>query len=62
MVTRAEHLEWCKERALQYVAAGDLSKHPETEDHLGIVLGLQLMMTGKISSPEGMRDFINGFK
>jgi hypothetical protein len=23
MTTRAEHLAWCKERALEYVAAGD---------------------------------------
>jgi len=41
--TRAEHLAWCKERALAYVEQGDLNnafaslisdlrKHPETED------------------------------
>jgi hypothetical protein len=42
-VTRAEHLAWCKKRALAYVARGelvnavasmasDLNKHPETRD------------------------------
>lgn len=41
-MTRAEHMRWCKERALQYADRGDLSdavasmasdlgKHPETE-------------------------------
>jgi hypothetical protein len=42
-MTRAEHLAWCKERALAYVARGelvnavasmasDLNKHSETRD------------------------------
>jgi hypothetical protein len=57
--TRAEHLAWCKERALEYVDAGDannalgsmtsdLMKHPETADHPGIVLGMMLAMTGNL--------------
>lgn len=54
MLDRAEHLVWCKERALAYVDEGDMSyavasmmsdlaKHPETRpnDALGL-LGLML--------------------
>ena len=48
--TRADHLAWCKSRALKYVDAGDLNqayasmvsdlgKHPQTEDHAAIQLG-----------------------
>lgn len=50
MLTRAEHLEWCKERALQYVDAGDydqavtsmlsdLIQHDETKNHAAFNLG-----------------------
>ncbi len=71
-ITRADHLAWCKTRALQYVDAGgtsdafasmvsDLRKHPETKDHPGAEFGLVLMMAGKLSTPQQMREFINGF-
>ena len=57
-MTRQEHLAWCKQRALEYVDNGDLTnayasmasdlrKHPETENHSAIGLGIQLMMIGK---------------
>lgn len=47
---RAEHLQWCKNRAMEYVDRGeindalasmgsDLNKHPDTKDHAGIQLG-----------------------
>lgn len=72
MTTRAEHLAWCKTRALQYVDAGDttnayasmtsdLMKHPETEGHAAIQLGMMLMMGGHLSTPQQMREYINGF-
>lgn len=72
MKTRAEHLAWCKERALAYVEKGDamngltsmfsdLDKHPETAGHKGTQLGLMLMMTGSLSSPDEARRFIEGF-
>ena len=72
MTTRAEHMEWCKKRALDYVDRGDLTnayasmgsdlgKHPETRDHPAISLGMQLMMIGDLSTPEKMRRFIEGF-
>ncbi len=72
MRTRSEHINWCKQRALEYVAindlpnafssmASDLGKHDETEGHLGVQLGLMLMMNGHLSTKEKMREFINGF-
>lgn len=71
-VTRAEHLAWCKERALEYVDRGDtanayasmasdLSKHPETEKHAAINLGMMMLMSGHLSTAAEMRKFINGF-
>lgn len=71
-MTRSEHLQWCKERALEYVDAGDLTnayasiasdlgKHPETENHAAITLGMMLMMSGKLSTEHEMRKFIEGF-
>lgn len=71
-MTRAEHLAWCKERALQYVAAGDtrqafasmvsdLRKHDGTADHAGMQLGGMLLLGGHLDAPEQMRDFIRGF-
>lgn len=70
--TRAEHLTWCKQRALEYVDAGDLQqafasmasdldKHPETQGHSGAGLGIALMMGGHLSSPQQMRKWIEGF-
>lgn len=70
--TRAQHLEWCKKRALAYCDAGDinqafasmgsdLGKHLETANHPGVQLGLMQMMSGLIKTPEEMRKFIEGF-
>jgi hypothetical protein len=71
MTTRAEHLAWAKERALEYVDAGDinqaftslasdLSKHPDTQGHAAIELGFMEIFAGTISTPSQMRDFIEG--
>lgn len=71
-MTRTEHLDWCKKRALEYVdmndlqnafasIASDLNKFKETENHAGILLGLTLMMTGQLNNKNEMRDFIEGF-
>lgn len=70
--TRAEHLAWCKKRALEYCDQGDtrqayasmasdLEKHPETKGHAAIGLGLMLMMNGNLDSVPDMRRFIEGF-
>ena len=71
--TRAEHLAWCKERALAYVDAGDLRnalasmvsdlrKHPDTEDHAGVELGMILMLGGFLGTAREMRDHIEGYQ
>ncbi len=70
--TRAEHLQWCKDRALNYVDRGDLSqawasmmsdlgKHTETKGHSAIKIGMMLMMAGQLSTAYEMKKFINGF-
>ena len=72
-MTRQEHLDWCKQRALKYLDAGDLNnafasmisdirKHPETAVHGGIELGVMLKISGLMSSPEEIRKFIEGFR
>lgn len=71
-MTRSEHLQWCKERALEYIDSGDISgayasmtsdlkKHPETEGHTAIMLGMMLMLGGHLNTPNEMRKFIEGF-
>lgn len=71
-MTRAEHLAWCKQRAIAYIEAGDykqaltsmlsdMRKHPETEKHVGLQMGVMLMISGHLSSPEEIRKFIEGF-
>lgn len=67
---RAEHLAWCKSRALVYIDAGniqeafasmtrDLQEHPETRNHVGIELGMMLLMS--VPTLDEMRRFIEGF-
>lgn len=73
MMTRAEHIAWCKQRALEYVDAGklqdaftsmasDVSKHPETQHHSETnKLGMQLLLAGHLSTPQQMREWIKGY-
>jgi len=71
-MTRTEHMNWAKARAIEYVnngdiisafssIASDLQKHPETENHIGVQLGMMQLMSGSLSTPESMRHFIDGF-
>ena len=71
-MTRAEHLQWCKDRALEYVERGelqeafssmasDLNKHPETIGHAGCELGMMQLMARQLSTAPEMRRFIEGF-
>ncbi len=73
MKNREEHLEWCKQTALEYVNAGDLTnafasfqsdmgKHPETIKHSALELGTMLLVGGQLSTEKQMRNWINGFK
>lgn len=71
-MNRQKHLNWCKERALEYIKmndiknafasmCSDLKKHPETEMHSGIELGLMLTMGGHLNTSREMKDWITGF-
>jgi len=73
-MTRAEHLEWAKARAREYLDRGDweqawasmvsdLSKHPELEKHMAIELGMMFIMMPNSSyrNVAAMRRFIEGF-
>lgn len=66
---RDEHLEWCKQRALEYLphdpvnAMGsmlsDMLKHPELKDHVG--LQLAPMFYGAHNDERAVRGWIVGF-
>lgn len=73
MRTRVEHLEWCKERALEYLDRGDvqnaiasmlsdLRKHPELEysanPHLALI-GMTIAADGDVKRA---RNYIEGFR
>lgn len=71
--SRADHIVWVKERALAALEANgptkalasvvdDLPKHPETEDHAAIVLGMMLAMNGHLNSHAQMREWITGIQ
>ena len=72
MRTRSEHLEWCKQRARDYLARrdianavtsmlSDLSKHPETAKSSEGMLAALGIMTIQKGDLEGARRFIDGF-
>ncbi len=71
-MNRSEHLQWCKNRAMEYANNGDidqafasmcsdLRKHEETKNHQAMELGLLLRMTGGLNTHTEMLDFIQGF-
>jgi hypothetical protein len=73
-MTRAEHLAWCKQRALEYADRGDtanaiaslrsdLGKHPDTASSVGAVdeLMFPLALIGDFERPGELRKFIEGF-
>jgi len=70
MLTRQEHVAWCKKRAHEYIERGelmeamtsmlsDLGKHPKTErsTELG---GLMMITINSNSIPDVIR-FVDGF-
>lgn len=74
MTTEAEHMQWCKDRALAYVERGDLTnalasmasdirKHPGTDNGanatLLAMLGVQAVVNNDTA---GMRRLIEGFR
>jgi hypothetical protein len=73
-MTRAEHLQWAKDRALEYADQGDIAnamaslgsdlrKHPDTAASAAIVADLMmpLAMIGDFERPGELRKFIEGF-
>lgn len=70
-MNRAEHMRWCKKRALEYLDAGqvadaiasmmsDLTKHPETAG-LNSTLGMLGLLYAQTNDKDGARRFIEGF-
>lgn len=70
-MNRTEHVQWAKDRAIQELEYGgpnaalasvcsDLTKHPETQDHGAIQLGMMLAMGGHLGSNAKMREWIDG--
>lgn len=72
--TRAEHLAWAKERALEYVEMGDLTgaftsfasdmgKHPETQPMMPFIsmVGMPMLIGGHLNTREAMRKWIEDF-
>lgn len=70
-MTRAEHIAWCKERAIQEMdyskdpkqavisMMSDLGKHPETNSEA--LKSLCLMTLMRPCTFDGVRKFIDGF-
>ena len=72
IMTRAEHLQWCKDRANEMIDNGhegesfasfmsDMLKHDETANHLALDMGMSLLIAGHLSTEHEMRNWINGF-
>lgn len=70
--TREQHIQWCKDRALEILKSGDINRayasmvsdlgeHPETKDHSSNMLGIILMMSGRLSTQDAMKKFIEGY-
>ena len=71
-MTREEYLKWYKQRALEYVAAGDLEgalnsmmsdlrKHDETKENSKWPFTALGRIAAKRGDPKEMVRFINGF-
>lgn len=72
MTTRAEHLAWCKKRAIDELKRGssanawasmvsDMGKHDETRGHIALELGMMMLMSGQLDSSAKMQKFIEDF-
>ena len=72
-MTRSEHMQWAKDRALEYVKSGDLqgafasmasdvTKHPETQHHAQTnQLGMMQLMGGMLNTPDQLTNWITGY-
>jgi hypothetical protein len=71
-MTREEHLQWAKDRAIEYCDRGDpgnafasfqsdMSKHEETRNHRALEMMTRLLYAGHLSTADQMRRYIEGF-
>ncbi len=69
-MNRQEHLQWCKDRANEYIKVGDgqeamssmisdLRKHEGTES--SVQMGFMLMMTTPAHDLGAVKRFVDGF-
>jgi hypothetical protein len=75
MRTREEHLEWCKQRAREYLDRGDLAnavasmgidmdKHPETRmagEKMGMLMYVAMIRITE-GDARGVREWVEGFR
>ena len=75
MRTRQEHLEWCKQRAREYLDRGDLAnavasmgsdmdKHPETRmagEKMGMLMYVAMIRITE-GDARGVREWVEGFR
>ena len=72
VISRATHLQWCKDRAYEYLDnndvpqawasfASNMSKHEETANHMALNMGTAIILAGHYKSVDDMRHFIEGF-
>jgi hypothetical protein len=75
MRTREEHLEWCKQRAREYVDRGeladavasmgsDMDKHPETRmagEKMGMLIYVAMLRITE-GDVQGVREWVEGFR
>ena len=71
-MTRTEHLQWAKDRAIELLDGGerlqaftsmvsDLTKHDDLRDHVAINLGAMLIAAGHMKTDGDTRNWIEGF-
>lgn len=67
-----KHLEWCKQRAYEYLDAGDveqawasfvsdMGKHEKTRGHIALEMGMMMFISGQLGTIAKMTKFIDGF-
>ncbi len=72
MMNRTEHINWCKERSMEYISNNDISnayasfvsdmnKHQETSNHSALDMGMMLMLSGNLNTKQEMQKFIEDF-
>lgn len=71
-MNREEHLQRCKERAMEYIKrddyinawvcfSSDMEKHEETKNHPALPIGIRMLAAGQICSVSAMERLIKGF-